>query len=99
MKKLITFVIVIQTALAWSQNKEVVGTSPWGKDDEIGTLNMMTNQFRLAILSRLKSGKTYDLSVEYFVGCPVSTCWGRSSYRSANWNLKSYKDLRLKYKS
>jgi len=50
------------------------GTSPWGPSDEIGTLNMMTEESRLDVLSRIGSGKTYDLSVDLFVGMP--TCCG-----------------------
>lgn len=46
------------------------GKSPWGPQDEIGTLNMMTDSSRLEILARVSSGKTYDLSVEYHEGMP-----------------------------
>lgn len=49
---------------------ERVGRSPWGPDDEIGTLNMMTDSSRYAILSRLAPGRVYDLSVEFFNGMP-----------------------------
>ena len=49
---------------------ETVGTSPWGPDDEIGTLNMMTDASRAAVLARVGGGKVYDLSVEYFNGMP-----------------------------
>ena len=35
--------------------------SPWGEDDEIGRLNLMTDASRLAVLSRISSGKVYDL--------------------------------------
>lgn len=55
---------------AFAQQKEIVGVSPWGAEDEIGTLNMMTDGSRLHVLSQINSGKTYDLSVEYFVGMP-----------------------------
>lgn len=51
-------------------SKDQAARSPWGPDDEIGALNMMTEQSRLAILSRITSGKTYDLSVELFMGMP-----------------------------
>lgn len=49
---------------------ERAGKSPWGLDDEIGTLNMMTDSSRLGVLHSVGSGKVYDLSVEYFVGMP-----------------------------
>jgi kynurenine formamidase len=54
--------------------KNVVGKSPWGPADEIGALNMMTEQSRLGILQRATSGKVYDLAVDLFVGMP--TCCG-----------------------
>jgi kynurenine formamidase len=50
--------------------KPSVGVSPWGPQDEIGPLNLMTDASRLAILGRISGGKVYDLSVEYFVGMP-----------------------------
>jgi kynurenine formamidase len=66
---------------AFSQQKETVGVSPWGPDDEIGALNMMTDATRLQVLSQIKSGKTYDLSVEYFVGMPSFHSLGDPSYQ------------------
>ena len=47
-----------------------VGRSPWGPDDEIGRLNLITPESRAAVLSRLDGRKVYDLSVEYFIGMP-----------------------------
>ncbi len=81
MKKLLTLALAMQAILAMSQNKEAVGTSPWGKADEIGTLNMMSDASKLAILSKVKSGKTYDLSVEYFVGMPSFHALGDPAYQ------------------
>lgn len=49
---------------------EKVGTSPWGPNDEIGRLNLMTSESRAAILARIDGRKVYDLSVEYFIGMP-----------------------------
>uniref|UniRef100_UPI003217DA02 cyclase family protein n=1 Tax=uncultured Draconibacterium sp. TaxID=1573823 RepID=UPI003217DA02 len=65
----------------YSQKTEEVGISPWGADDEIGTLNMMSENSQLNILSRIKSGKSYDLSVEYFVGMPSFHSLGDPSYQ------------------
>ena len=81
MKKLLTLVLAMPAILAMGQNKEAVGTSPWGKADEIGTLNMMSDASKLAILSKVKSGKTYDLSVEYFVGMPSFHALGDPAYQ------------------
>lgn len=50
--------------------KDVPGKSPWGPDDEIGTLNMMTDASRLEVLKQIVGGKVYDLGVELFVGMP-----------------------------
>ena len=47
-----------------------VGRSPWGPDDEIGRLNLMTPQSRADVLGRLDGRHVYDLAVEYFIGMP-----------------------------
>jgi len=47
-----------------------VGKSPWGPDDEIGRLNLMTEISKTSVLSRISGGEVYDLSVEYFMGMP-----------------------------
>lgn len=57
------------------------GQSPWGADDQIGTLNMMTEESRLEALRRVRSGKVYDLSVEYFVGMPSWYALGDPRYQ------------------
>lgn len=66
---------------AHAQEPERVGTSPWGPDDEIGTLNMMNPESIVDILSRINSGKVYDLSVEYFVGMPSFHSLGDPGYQ------------------
>lgn len=63
------------------QENETVGKSPWGADDEIGSLNLMSNTSRLEVLSQIKSGKTYDLSVDYFVGMPSFHALGDPAYQ------------------
>mgnify|MGYP002367825040 FL=1 len=69
------------TAIAFANNPEKVGISPWGPEDEIGTLNMMTDASRLAILSQVKTGKIYDMSVDYFVGMPSFHSLGDPAYQ------------------
>lgn len=59
----------------------LVGVSPWGPDDEIGRLNLMTDQSRAQVLSRIRGGKSYDLSVEYFIGMPSWQAAGDPHYR------------------
>ncbi len=67
--KLLSSVLVF--FLTWSSAQaDEVATSPYGPDDEIGVLNELTQANTLAVLQRVNSGKTYDLSVENFVGMP-----------------------------
>lgn len=66
---------------AVAQHKEAAGKSPWGTEDEIGTLNMMNDTTRLMALSHINSGQTYDLSVEYFVGMPSFHALGDPGYQ------------------
>ncbi len=80
-KQLLVFSFALIQLSALAQQKEEVGMSPWGSDDEIGTLNMMNESSQLKILSKVKSGKTYDLSVEYFVGMPSFHSLGDPSYQ------------------
>ena len=47
-----------------------VTRSPWGANDEIGSLNMMNEETRLSILQQISGGRAYDLGVELFVGMP-----------------------------
>jgi kynurenine formamidase len=58
-----------------------VGTSPWGPDDQIGRLNLMTEHSRDSVLSRVAGGRVYDLSVEYFIGMPSWQAAGDPHYR------------------
>ena len=44
--------------------------SPWGPEDEIGTLNMMSDTSRLDVIKQVMSGKVYDLGVELYSGMP-----------------------------
>ncbi len=60
---------------------EEVGRSPWGSQDEIGRLNLMTPDSRAAVLARVSGGAAYDLSVEYFIGMPSWQAAGDPHYR------------------
>lgn len=60
---------------------QAVGVSPWGKDDEIGRLNLITPTSRAAILARVSGEQAYDLSVEYFVGMPSWQAAGDPPYQ------------------
>jgi kynurenine formamidase len=46
----------------WTKGK---GWGPWGKDDEVGSLNAMTPESIRAALQLVKQGKVYDLGVPY----------------------------------
>ena len=70
--------LIIASAVAGERR---IGTSPWGADDEIGRLNLITPESQAAILSRLTGGKNYDLSVEYFIGMPSWQAAGDPHYR------------------
>lgn len=58
------------TAYAQAETQAQVSKSPWGPDDELGRLNLLTMESRQRILSRISGGEVYDLSVEYFIGMP-----------------------------
>jgi kynurenine formamidase len=58
-----------------------VGSSPWGTADELGRLNLITDESRAAILSRVTGGAVYDLSVEYFIGMPSWQAAGDPHYQ------------------
>lgn len=62
--------------------KNVAARSPWGPDDEIGTLNMMNDASRLKVLRQVTGGKVYDLAVDLFVGMPLCcTPFGDPSFQ------------------
>ena len=62
--------------------KNVAAKSPWGPDDEIGTLNMMTDASRLEVFKQVTAGKVYDLGVDLFVGMPLCcTPFGDPSFQ------------------
>jgi kynurenine formamidase len=75
----ITATMIATAGNAFGQ--EVAAKSPWGPDDEIGRLNMMTDATRLAALSRISSGKVYDLGVDYFLGMPSWQAIGDPRYQ------------------
>ena len=68
-------------ALCATEVQPSVGISPWGQTDEIGRLNLMTEQSQAQILARIDGGKSYDLSVEYFIGMPSWQAAGDPHYR------------------
>ncbi len=73
--------IALLSSFSATGQKRDVGVSPWGPQDELGRLNLMTNQSKLDVLQRIKSGKSFDLSVEYFIGMPSWQAAGDPHYR------------------
>jgi kynurenine formamidase len=58
-----------------------VSRSPWGPDDNVGRLNLMTAQSRQAVLSRADGSRIFDLAVDYFVGMPSWAAAGDPRYQ------------------
>ena len=68
----LTFAFFGATGFAQAQiARNVAAKSPWGPNDEIGTLNMMTDATRFEVLTQVTGGKIYDLGVDLFVGMPT----------------------------
>lgn len=62
--------VLFATWCALAPAADEVAQSPYGADDQIGLLNQLTDSTRLTVLSRIRSGRVYDLSVENFPGMP-----------------------------
>lgn len=78
----IAIAIAGASMVSWAlATKAKVGQSPWGAKDEVGMLNMMTDNTRADILSRIEGGRVYDLSVEYFSGMPSWSALGDPVYQ------------------
>lgn len=63
-----------------------VTQSPFGSDDQIGMLNLMTPESMRAVVSRADAGHTLDLSVDYFMGMPSFTAAGQPLYQISMTN-------------
>lgn len=66
--RLLALALVLGSGTAVAADQ--VARSPWGEQDEVGALNVLDDASRLAVLSRIASGKVYDLSVDNFPGMP-----------------------------
>lgn len=56
--------------IAYNAAFHKVTRSPFGKDDQIGMLNLIDAESRSAILSRADASRVFDLSVDHFIGMP-----------------------------
>jgi len=61
--------------------RPAAGRSPWGPDDQIGRLNLMTEASRAAVLGRIAGGRLYDLGVEYHKEMPSWHLLGDPTYQ------------------
>ena len=66
---------------AWGAVRNEVSSSPFGTDDEIGMLNLITPEMSSSILSRADAGRVFDLSVDLFPGMPTWTQGGEPPYQ------------------
>jgi kynurenine formamidase len=73
--------LAVAASVAANAATPQAGRSPWGANDEIGRLQMMTEASRAAILSRIAGGRVYDLSVEYHKGMPSWSLLGDPTYQ------------------
>ncbi|AZU62352.1 cyclase family protein [Neobacillus mesonae] len=55
--------------------------SPWGPDDEIGRLNLITTESRAKVLASIDQTKAFDLTVNYFMGMPSWSAAGDPPYQ------------------
>lgn len=80
---IIPAVVMLMLVLALPVNVRAaeVGVSPWGPADEIGRLNLMTSASQQAILARIDGSRSYDLSVDYFIGMPGWQAAGDPRYQ------------------
>jgi kynurenine formamidase len=73
--------LTLGSSASLAGGSEEVGRSPWGPADQLGRLNLMSDESRAAVLARIGGGKSYDLSVEYFIGMPSWQAAGDPHYR------------------
>lgn len=70
-----------QKIAATSATFRQITESPFGPDDEIGMLNLITPDMARSVVSRADAGHTLDLSVDYFLGMPSFTAAGQPPYQ------------------
>lgn len=66
---------------AWNAVRHEVSSSPFGADDQIGMLNLITPSISASMLSRADATKVFDLSVDLFPGMPTWTRGGEPPYQ------------------
>jgi len=58
-----------------------VSQSPFGPDDEIGMLNLISPDSMRTVMSHVDGGKVFDLGVDYFLGMPAWIAAGDPAYQ------------------
>ncbi|HCE5431459.1 TPA: cyclase family protein [Legionella pneumophila] len=58
-----------------------VARSPYGVDDQLGALNLVTPEHQTQIMARADASRIYDLSIDYFVGMPSFQAAGDPAYQ------------------
>lgn len=92
--KLLSLAFVFFLTCSTTQADDVA-KSPYGPDDEIGVLNELTEAHTLAVLQRVSSGKTYDLSVTNFVGMPGLADLGMGDPPFQMWMTHTPRGMRV----
>jgi kynurenine formamidase len=70
-----------ETIAAANATRHRISRSPFGPDDQIGMLNMITPVSRAAALEQADATRLFDLSVEYHVGMPSWAGLGDPTYQ------------------
>lgn len=55
--------------------------SPWGEEDQIGRLNLITDESRTKVMNSIDPTRLFDLSVNYFMGMPSFRAAGDPTYQ------------------
>jgi kynurenine formamidase len=66
---------------AYNAEFRKVSQSPFGKDDEIGMLNLIGPDSMRKVLSEIDPGKVFDLATDYFIGMPNWVAGGDPAYQ------------------
>lgn len=66
---------------AYSASYRQVSQSPFGPDDQIGMLNLLSPDSMRRVMSDVDGGKVFDLGVDYFLGMPAWLAAGDPPYQ------------------
>ncbi|MFD1707905.1 cyclase family protein [Siminovitchia sediminis] len=72
---------VLTPEIASRRRQLKVGESPWGPEDEIGRLNLITDESRAKVMNSIDHTRSFDLTVDYFIGMPSWTAAGDPPYQ------------------